>query len=153
MSDVFVGLGSNLGDRAEHLRTAIKAMQRHPAMSRLEWSDFRRTDPVGGPEQPDYVNAAARFETCLAPRTLLHWLLELEALEGRVRKVANGPRTLDLDLLVYGDHMQSSSELQLPHPRMAERRFVLEPLAQLAPRLPLQDGRTVEQCLRSLALK
>lgn len=150
MSDVFVGLGSNLGDRAGHLRTALQAMQQHPAIARLEWSDFRRTDPVGGPEQPDYVNAVARFETSLAPSALLHWLLDLEALEGRVRKVANGPRTLDLDLLVYGDHMHSSKDLQLPHPRITERRFVLEPLAQLAPRLPLHGGRTAEQCLLSL---
>lgn len=151
MSFVFVGLGSNLGDRAGHLRSALAAMQRHASMTCLDISDFRRTDPVGGPEQPDYVNAVVRLETSLTPTALLHWLLDLEALQGRVRKVANGPRTLDLDLLVYGEHAQSSPELQLPHPRITERRFVLEPLAQLAPRLPLSGGRTAEECLLKLA--
>ncbi|MDA0667824.1 MAG: 2-amino-4-hydroxy-6-hydroxymethyldihydropteridine diphosphokinase [Planctomycetota bacterium] len=151
MSVAFVGLGSNLGDRAGHLRTALAAMQRHPSMSRLHISDFRRTDPMGGPEQPDYVNAAVCLETNLNPNALLRWLLDLEAREGRVRKVANGPRTLDLDLLLYGTHAQSSHDLELPHPRMTERRFVLEPLAQLAPRLPLIGGRTVEECLQNLA--
>ena len=151
MSVVFVGLGSNLGDRAGHLRTALCAMQQHPNMSRLTCSDFRRTDPVGGPEQPDYVNAAVRFETSLAPSVLLQWLLDLEAAQGRRREVPNGPRTLDLDLLLYGAVSQSSSALQLPHPRIAERRFVLEPLVQLAPRLPLSDGRTAVECLRALS--
>ncbi|MFK5956919.1 MAG: 2-amino-4-hydroxy-6-hydroxymethyldihydropteridine diphosphokinase [Planctomycetota bacterium] len=150
MSLVFVGLGSNLGDRAEHLRTALGAMQQHPSMSRLHWSDFRRTDPVGGPEQPDYVNAAARFETNLDPLVLLRWLLDVELREGRLREVQNGPRTLDLDLLFYGDVLHETQTLQLPHPRIAQRRFVLEPLVQLAPRLTLQHGRTVLECLQSL---
>lgn len=150
MSVVFVGLGSNLGDRAGHLRTAIVAMGQHPSISRLTCSDFRRTDPIGGPEQPDYVNAAVRFETNLSPSVLLQWLLDLEASQGRRREVLHGPRTLDLDLLLYGSVCLSSSILELPHPRITQRRFVLEPLVQLAPRLLLGDGRTAVECLREL---
>ena len=113
-------------------------------------SGFRRTDPVGGPQQPDFVNAVACYETCLSPTKLLSSLLGVEARFGRRRLQTDGPRTLDLDLLLYGSHLAQTPALQLPHPRMTQRRFVMEPLAELAPRLTLADGRTAEQCLAEL---
>ena len=150
MSVVFVGLGSNLGDRAGHLRRALRALDDLPGVTRQGCSSFRRTAPEGGPPQPDFVNAVVRCEASLPPAQLLHALLRIEAWQGRRRLITNGPRTLDLDLLLYGTHRSRSTELELPHPRLRQRRFVLEPLAQLAPRLPLIDGRTVEQCLAAL---
>lgn len=151
MSVVFVALGSNLGDRAEHLRFALQAMDALPQTRMVGYSRFRRTEPVGGPAQRDFVNAVARCETCLSPNGLLQDLLRIEARRGRRRLVEDGPRTLDLDLLLYGDHVSEEESLKLPHPRMAQRRFVMEPLAELAPRLTLADGRTTRQCLASLA--
>ena len=151
MSVVYVGLGSNLGDRLGFLRQAIQDLRLVRGMDRITCSRFLRTDPVGGPEQPDFVNAVVRAESCRKPEELLHDLLHIESRHGRHRQIPNGPRTLDLDLLLYGAHRFDSAHLQLPHPRLEQRRFVLEPLAELSPRLPLTDGRTPAQCLASLA--
>lgn len=150
MSVVFVGMGSNLGDRPAHLRGALDAMDSLLDLRFLSCSGFRRTEPVGGPPQPDYVNAVAKYETCLPPKKLLSSLLGVEIQFGRRRLEVHGPRTLDLDLLLYGSHLADAPGLQLPHPRMTERRFVMEPLAEIAPRLTLVDGRTTEQCLAEL---
>jgi 2-amino-4-hydroxy-6-hydroxymethyldihydropteridine diphosphokinase len=145
MADIFLGLGSNLGDRASALRSAAAALAAHPAIRLRAVSTFRRTAPVGGPAQPDFVNAAARLESSLPPRTLLDLVLALERRHGRRRGARNGPRTLDLDLLIYGALRLREPGLELPHPRLAERAFVLEPLAELAPRLPLPGGGTAAQ--------
>ena len=151
MSVVFVGMGSNLGDRPAQLRGAMDAMNTLLDLRFLNCSGFRRTKPVGGPQQPDFVNAVACYETCLSPGKLLSSLLDVEVLFGRRRLALHGPRTLDLDLLLYGSHLADDADLQLPHPRMTQRRFVMEPLAEIAPRLTLADGRTTEQCLAELA--
>ncbi len=148
MADVFIGLGSNLGDRPRFLRQALMALENSWIQVR-QCSGFRRTAPVGGPEQPDFVNAAARLEVQGNPKALLHHLLQTEARFGRHRRMVNGPRTLDLDLLVYGSHSYQTEFLTLPHPRATERRFVLEPLVELAPRLPL-NGRTASDHLLAL---
>ncbi len=150
MSEVFVGLGSNLGDRGGHLRFALRELARRGRLRLRALSSFRRTAPVGGPPQPDYVNAVARFETSLPPRQLLRELLAAEARRGRRRGVTDGPRTLDLDLLLYGGVELAEAELTLPHPRLEQRRFVLEPLAEIAPSLPLGAGRDPRTCLRAL---
>ncbi len=150
MAVVYLGLGSNLGDRAENLRWAVQHLHAVPGLKGQALSQFRRSEAVGGPPQPDYVNAVWRGESSLSPLQLLQTMLGLEARRGRRRQQRWGPRTLDLDLLLYGCHQQYSPALQVPHPRIMERRFVLEPLAELNPRLALGNGRTVVQQLASL---
>jgi 2-amino-4-hydroxy-6-hydroxymethyldihydropteridine diphosphokinase len=142
-----VALGSNLGDRAARLERALAALAATPGVAVLDVSDFYETAPVGGPPGQDpYLNAAARLRTTLAPRALLERLLEIERAEGRVRGgERDAPRELDLDLLLYGDRCLSEPELVVPHPRLHQRGFVLEPLSDVAgdwvhPRL----GETIE---------
>jgi len=118
MSVVFVGLGSNLGDRAGFLRRALRELHLVRGLQIQACSRFRRTDPVGGPEQPDFVNAVVKAETSLRPDRLLQDLLQIEQRHGRRRIEADGPRTLDLDLLLYGRHRSDTAMLQLPHPRL-----------------------------------
>jgi 2-amino-4-hydroxy-6-hydroxymethyldihydropteridine diphosphokinase len=129
-----IGLGSNLGDRKAQLDDAVAALAEARGVVLRSVSRYHETAPVGGPEgQGDYLNAAAVVETTLEPLELLHVLQEIEHRAGRVRAVRWGPRTLDLDLLLFGDEVIATTELQVPHPRMAERLFVLAPLAEIAP--------------------
>jgi 2-amino-4-hydroxy-6-hydroxymethyldihydropteridine diphosphokinase len=129
-----VALGSNLGDRRAYLLRAAAALREHLGVSSVRLSSLYETAPVGGPAgQGPYLNAAAEVETTLPPEELLRLLLAVEAENGRVRTVADAPRTLDLDLLLYGDEVRSDPGLILPHPRMHERAFVLVPLAEIAP--------------------
>lgn len=151
MSAIFVGLGSNLGDRADHLRCALRRLAAEPGLRLRAVSAVRETDPLGGPPQPRYLNAVARFETSLPPRAVLARLQRLEREQGRRRSVRNGPRTLDLDLLLYGELRRDDPELTLPHPRLEARRFVLEPLAEIAPELRLPGGSSAREALRRLA--
>lgn len=134
MATALVALGSNRGDRAAHLRRALAALRATQGVSAVEVSRFYETAPVGPPPQGPYLNAAARLETDLSPRELLERLLTVERAEGRVRGGERwGPRTLDLDLLLYGERVVREPGLEVPHPRMHERPFVLEPLAEIAP--------------------
>jgi 2-amino-4-hydroxy-6-hydroxymethyldihydropteridine diphosphokinase len=144
---VYVGLGANLGDARATLHEALGRLDAHPAVAVVARSSDYGSDPVGGPEQPAYTNAVARLRTTLEPQPLLEVLLETEAALGRVRGVRFGPRTCDLDLLLYDDRVISEPGLEVPHPRMAERRFVLEPLAELEPALALPDGRRIADLL------
>ena len=139
----YVGLGSNLGEREATLRQALEALGSMEGIEVVAVSTFRETDPVGVVDQPRFVNAAAALETNLAPRDLLERLLEVERALGRDRSSEErwGPRTVDLDLLLYGDETIDEPGLEVPHPRLAERAFVLEPLLELDPRLQLPDGR------------
>jgi len=129
----YVGLGANLGDRERTLRTAVEALASKPQIEILGVSSLRETEPVGPiTEQPRFLNGAVALETSLSARSLLALLLEIEAAYGRVREGrAGGPRTLDLDLLLYGEERIDEPGLQVPHPRLHERAFVLEPLAEL----------------------
>jgi 2-amino-4-hydroxy-6-hydroxymethyldihydropteridine diphosphokinase len=128
-----IALGSNLGDRREHLEQAIQALQDHPKISVTQISSFIETDPVGGPPgQSRYLNAAAELETSLSPRELLKVFLDAEQKLGRVRRERDGPRTIDIDLLLYDNFACHEKDLVVPHPRMTERLFVLEPLAEIA---------------------
>lgn len=138
---VFVALGANLGDPLRQLRGAIAALAQLRGFEVRAVSRFHRTAPVGGPAgQPDYCNAVLEGTSELEPESLLAALLALEQRFGRVRLEPMGPRTLDLDLLLFGTRRVASESLQLPHPRMEERLFVLEPLAELAPDLVLMDS-------------
>jgi 2-amino-4-hydroxy-6-hydroxymethyldihydropteridine diphosphokinase len=131
---VYISLGSNVGDRAATLARAVEKM--NPAGLRvLRQSSFYATQAVGGPPQAWFLNAVVEAETHLMPLQLLHTLQEIERSLGRRRMVVRGPRTLDLDLLFYGGSVIRSRELQVPHPRLPLRRFVLVPLAELAPAL------------------
>jgi 2-amino-4-hydroxy-6-hydroxymethyldihydropteridine diphosphokinase len=133
--DAYVALGSNLGDRRAHLAAAVAALERTPGIEVVAMSALYETEPVG-PPQGRYLNAVVRLRTGLAPDALLERLLEIESAEGRRRgPERNAPRSLDLDLLLYADLERRGPALELPHPRLAERAFVLEPLCDLAPDL------------------
>ncbi|ALS25715.1 2-amino-4-hydroxy-6-hydroxymethyldihydropteridine pyrophosphokinase [Paenibacillus sp. 32O-W] len=124
----YVALGSNLGDRERSLFEALQLLNEHPAADVLRVSPVYETDPVGYTQQPAFLNMVAAVRTSLTPRELLRLLLDIERKLGRVRDVRWGPRTIDLDLLLYDDRRFEDDELTLPHPRMMERAFVLVPL-------------------------
>jgi 2-amino-4-hydroxy-6-hydroxymethyldihydropteridine diphosphokinase len=129
---VFIALGSNLGDRERHIRDALRELDELPGVRVVRSSSLHETGPVGGPAgQPRYLNSIAELHTCLSPPALLERLLEIERRHGRTRIVRHGPRTLDLDLLRYGVVRWRGPDLRVPHPRMWERPFVLEPLREL----------------------
>jgi len=150
----FVALGSNLGARAEQLDAAVAALAATPGVRVLSVSEWIETEPEGGPPgQGRYLNGALELETTLAARALLERLLAIERAAGREREreVRHGPRRLDLDLLLYGDERFEEPDLLVPHPRLEERVFVLQPLAQVAPERRLPGcGRTVRQRLAEL---
>jgi 2-amino-4-hydroxy-6-hydroxymethyldihydropteridine diphosphokinase len=131
---VFVGLGANLGDAAATLRQALRELDGLPGTRLVAASSLYRSAPVGAPG-PDYVNAVAELATSLGPLPLLRALQGIETMHGRQRPCPNAPRTLDLDLLLYGQRVIDEPTLAVPHPRLHSRAFVLEPLAELAPGL------------------
>lgn len=149
-TDCFIALGSNLGDRHAHIRAAVETLARLPGTELIRISTIIETEPVGPAGQDRYLNGVAQLRTTLSPHELLRHLLRIELERGRDR--ANSPRwgsrTLDLDLLLFGDHIVNEPGLTVPHPRLRERLFVLEPLAEIAPdwRLP-PDGRTPRDLL------
>ena len=145
MTVAYVGLGANLGDREGTIRAAIAQLPDVVAVSPL-----RETDPVGVTNQPRFLNGVAALETELAPRELLDVLLAVERRLGRERRERWGPRTIDLDLLLYGNEVIDEDGLKIPHPRLHERRFVLEPLADLAPQLVVPGQGGVEDLLAEL---
>jgi 2-amino-4-hydroxy-6-hydroxymethyldihydropteridine diphosphokinase len=129
---VAIALGSNLGDSLTTLESALEVLGQTPGILLEARSHWYRTKAVG-PPQPDYLNGCALLSVILTPQALLQVLLQIEATFGRVRRERNGPRTLDLDLLLFDDWVLETSDLQIPHPRMRERAFVLVPLAEIAP--------------------
>jgi 2-amino-4-hydroxy-6-hydroxymethyldihydropteridine diphosphokinase len=144
-----VALGSNLDNPRAQVERGFNALAVLPRTTLLARSRLYRTRPWGMAEQPDFVNAAAMLETALPPRALLDALLAIEVRAGRVRGVPNGPRTLDLDLLLYGDRVLRDPDLVIPHPRLHERAFVLLPLADLAPNLEVPgQGRVADLLAR-----
>jgi len=151
MPRAYVGLGSNLGDREHMLWGAIHMLAFNPEMDVAAVSSIRETDPVGLAGQPRFLNAAAAIETELGPRALLDLLLSIERELGRTREGPRfGPRTIDLDLLLYGDEVVDEPGLTVPHPRLHERRFVLEPLAELDPDLTVPEKGSVQALLAAV---
>jgi 2-amino-4-hydroxy-6-hydroxymethyldihydropteridine diphosphokinase len=144
----YIGLGTNLGDRELNLRRALERLEE---LGPVRASSFRETDPVGVTDQPKFLNAAAELATEMSPKELLERLLEIERELGRDRATERrwGPRIIDLDLLLFGEEAISEPGLTVPHPRLADRRFVLEPLFELNEDLTLPDGIRVRDLLAS----
>jgi 2-amino-4-hydroxy-6-hydroxymethyldihydropteridine diphosphokinase len=141
----FLGLGSNLGNRLTNLQAAVDALQTEPGLRVTASSRVWETVPVGGPPQPDYLNAVIRAETDLSARDLLDVARRVEQRMGRVRKERWGARLLDVDILLYDEEQIDEPELVVPHPRMAERAFVLLPLLELDPDPVLPDGTRLKE--------
>lgn len=150
MATAFVGIGSNLGDRESNLRQAIDLLRAEDGIDVVAVSELRETEPVGPVEQGPFLNGAVRVSTELSARELLNRLLEIEQRLGRVRRERFGPRTIDLDVLVYGEDVVDEPGLTVPHPRLHERRFALEPLAELAPGLVVPGRGPVSGLLSEL---
>lgn len=151
MTRAFVGLGANLGDREATIRQALELLGREPGVEVVAVSSLRETDPVGFVDQPRFLNGAAELRTYLRPRELLDRLLAVERALGRTREGPRfGPRTIDLDLLLYGAETIDEAGLRVPHPRLHERRFALEPLAELDPELVVPGRGPVQAVLARL---
>jgi 2-amino-4-hydroxy-6-hydroxymethyldihydropteridine diphosphokinase len=148
---VYLGLGANLGDREASLKTALDELDA-PDLRLLRVSSLYETEPIGLREQPWFLNLVGEFETELLPNQLLHRMQKVEKDMGRTRTIANGPRTIDIDILLYGNSAMKTEELEIPHPRYRERRFTLAPLAELNPGLkdPV-TGRTMAEMLATLS--
>jgi 2-amino-4-hydroxy-6-hydroxymethyldihydropteridine diphosphokinase len=146
----YIGLGSNLENPVAQLDRAIDALKKHDDLKNLRVSSIYGSKPVGPQDQPDYINAVATFETNLPPIILLDLLQSIEQSQRRVRERHWGPRTLDLDLLLYGQETILLPRLTVPHPFMLERGFVIKPLSDLAPDMLLANGKTVTEQLQQL---
>jgi len=143
----YIGLGSNLDDPLSQIRQALVQLNSIPGTRVMARSSLYRTAPVGLLEQPDFINAVASVQTTLKPQALLAALLAVENRQGRRRTIRNAPRTLDLDLLLYGEKIFDMEGLTLPHPRLHERAFVLAPLAEIAPGTIIPGRGRVEDLL------
>ena len=151
MNTAYVALGANLGAPAATVLAAFGALANLPESRVVHGSSLYRTAPVGITEQPEFINAVAQLETSLAPESLLDALFDIEQRFGRIRADKNGPRTLDLDLLLYNDQFIDLPRLTLPHPRLHLRAFVLYPLAEIAPTLVIPGRGTVAAWLPAVA--
>jgi 2-amino-4-hydroxy-6-hydroxymethyldihydropteridine diphosphokinase len=149
MKVAFLGIGSNLGDRRAYLADAIRKLAAAPAVRILQGSPVYESKPVGKTDQPDFLNMVVQVNTSLSPLALLSVCLEIEARLGRERRERWGPRTIDLDVLMYGEEKWDDERLVLPHPRMHERSFVMVPLAEIAPDVKL-NGKTAREIAADL---
>ncbi|MFZ1386018.1 MAG: 2-amino-4-hydroxy-6-hydroxymethyldihydropteridine diphosphokinase [Thiolinea sp.] len=149
----YIGLGSNQGESIATLKSALKQLAEHASIELQAVSSFYQTKPVGPQNQSDYVNAVAGLKTELSAQALLAVLLEIERLHGRVRdpNLRWGPRTLDLDLLLYGDAIIQETNLVVPHPELCKRAFVVYPLLEIAPDLALPSGSSLKTCKEQLS--
>lgn len=145
----YIGLGSNIADPVAHVRQALDELACLPSSRLLAFSSLYRSAPWGYLDQPDFINAVARIETALTPHRLLEALLQIEHRHGRVREYRNGPRTLDVDILIYDDLQYSDRELTLPHPRMHQRAFVLQPLIEIAPDCHIPGHGAITELLKA----
>lgn len=150
MNNVYIGLGSNLDNPIEQLSSAIEHLNKLPFIHNISVSRFYHSKPVGPQDQPNFVNAVVSFNTELAPINVLDTLQEIEKNHNRVREKHWGPRTLDLDILLYNNESINISRLTIPHPFMLERGFVIQPLSDLVPDRLLANGKTVTEQLHQL---
>lgn len=151
MVRVYLGVGSNLGDRNSYLEKARGLVEKIPQTRFLRGSSIRETDPVGGPNQGKFLNGVWEIETGISARELKNHLLKIETQLGRRRSESNAPREIDLDILFYGDQIIEEEQLKIPHPRLHERAFVLEPLFELAPeKTHPQMEKTVKELFQDL---
>jgi 2-amino-4-hydroxy-6-hydroxymethyldihydropteridine diphosphokinase len=127
----YIGIGSNLGDREKHIKNAIEKLKETEGVEVKKISNIYETEPVGGPKQGNYLNGVIKIETWLKPSDLMVKLQRIEKQSGRIRSVKNAPRTIDLDILLYGDKKIDEPGLKIPHPRMYEREFVMKPLKEI----------------------
>jgi 2-amino-4-hydroxy-6-hydroxymethyldihydropteridine diphosphokinase len=161
MARAFIGLGSNLAgsvagitkDSQAQVQQALDSIAAHPDITVAAVSSFYQTRAIGPGKQPDYINAAAQLETKLQPMQLLDFLQTIENQQGRVRTIRWGARTLDLDILLFDQQIINSERLQVPHPRIQERAFVLAPLHELAPDLQLPNGENIRQLLANCSMQ
>ena len=130
---VFLGLGSNLGDRETHLKDAIRTLSSHASINITAQSSVLGTEPMGNENQGKFLNAVVEIETTMSPRELLHACLDIEIQQGRVRKGKWGPRTIDIDILFFSDQLIQEDGLHIPHPEVHNRPFTLIPMAEIAP--------------------
>ncbi len=149
MVAAYIGLGSNLEQPVEQLQRALAELAQLPDTVCNGYSSFYRSPPMGGMEQPDYINAVARLETALAPEKLLEGIQAIEAAHGRIRGEHWGARTLDLDLLLYGSITVDMPDLKIPHPGVHERAFVLYPLYEIAPYLEIPGRGYIIELLKN----
>ncbi len=133
MEWIYIGLGSNVGDRQQNLITAIRLLNQHKEIDVSDWSSIYETEPVGYLDQPSFLNMVVQAKSSFRPQELLSYFKHIEETMGRKNSIRWGPRNIDLDLLLYGDHTLTEQELTVPHPRMKERAFVMVPLAEIAP--------------------
>ena len=151
MEDVFLGLGSNLGEREENIQGAIDSIDNITGVRVVLSSSLIETEPVGITDQPEFINAAIKTETSLSPQELFSSLVEIEKSMGRVRTIRWGPRIIDIDILLFGGRIIENDYLIIPHPEMTKRSFVLMPLAEIAPEVihPVEK-RTIKGLLDKL---
>jgi 2-amino-4-hydroxy-6-hydroxymethyldihydropteridine diphosphokinase len=150
VSRAYIGLGSNEGDRLENLKAGVAKLAATHDVVVVAKSGVYDSEPVGMTDQGDFLNAVVAVETALDPYQLLDLILKIELDHGRQRITRWGPRTLDLDILLFGDIVQDDPELSIPHPRLKERRFVLEPLVEIEPEVRLPDGTPAKKLLDDL---
>ncbi|MFK8067759.1 MAG: 2-amino-4-hydroxy-6-hydroxymethyldihydropteridine diphosphokinase [Gammaproteobacteria bacterium] len=155
MSEItaYIGLGSNLEDPIQQVRTALRELDQIKSTKLIKHSSLYKSDPVGPAGQPDYINAVAEIKTRLKPMTLLHALQSIEQDHQRVRLKRWGPRTLDLDLLIYADQKIDEPDLIVPHIMIAERSFVLYPLAEIAPDIQIPELPPMSDLLKNVSEK
>ena len=151
MATSFLSLGSNLGDRLNHLSKAVTALAKQPRIKVIKVSSVYQTKPVGGPEQDDYLNAVVKIQTELSAHELLAVTQSIENNEGRVREVRWGPRTLDIDVLTYDDLISADDKLTLPHPQISERAFVLVPFFEIDPQATISGLGKVADLYQQIA--
>jgi 2-amino-4-hydroxy-6-hydroxymethyldihydropteridine diphosphokinase len=153
MNTVYIGLGANLNDPIAQLHNAVDALKNLAQSKLIAVSEFYASKPMGPQDQPDYVNAVAKLNTSLAPEALLDALQKIEREQGRQRKNERwGPRTLDLDILLFANEIISTSRLVVPHYGLCQREFVVYPLLELEPNLTLPDGRTLQSISKNVML-
>ncbi|EJN8063040.1 2-amino-4-hydroxy-6-hydroxymethyldihydropteridine diphosphokinase [Salmonella enterica] len=154
MTIAYIALGSNLASPLEQVNAALKAIADIPDSRIVAVSSFYRTPPLGPQDQPDYLNAAVALDTALAPEELLNYTQRIERQQGRERKAERwGPRTLDIDIMLFGDKIINTERLTVPHYDMKNRSFMLWPLFEVAPELIFPDGLTLRQQLTLLAVE